>query len=240
LKTDQVKDVNLSELFKEIRNTLGFDKEITRIECFDVSHSSGTLPVGSCVVFGEKGKIKKDYRLYNISEKLGGNDIASMEELIRRRFKPGNTLQIPDLIIIDGGSTQLGRVNKIISSMNLKNILMIAITKGFKRKLTNDTIHFVEKKAIEVNKFSSSHLFLQRVRDEAHRFAIDNLKKKRVKLLTASSLKEINGIGGIRQKVLIRYFGSLKGISDASLSELRAVPGIGRNNAVSVYEALKK
>ncbi|MDG2060233.1 MAG: excinuclease ABC subunit UvrC [SAR86 cluster bacterium] len=240
-KTNQKNITNLGPLFNKLPLELGIKNKIARIECYDISHSSGNTPVGSCVVFGEGGKIKSDYRLYNISKSLGGNDIASMKELVRRRFKNKNSnLLNPDLIIVDGGKAQLNAVKTILNSMSLSSIVTLGISKGKNRKAENDILHIQNKSPILVNSSSKVHKFLQSIRDEAHRFAVENIRLKRKKGLKYSSLELIGGIGLSRKNALLRYFGSIERIKNASPSELGEVPNIGEEIALNIYNTFKK
>ena len=229
---------DLKNIYKLIGSDLGLKKPIKRIECYDISHSSGSTPVGACVVFGLHGKIKSEYRIYNISQELGGNDLESLRELVRRRYKRKQMLP-PDLIIVDGGRNQLNAVSSQLISLGLFDISVIGISKGHRRKSENDSLHLLPKLVLPINKTNKGHSFLQQIRNEAHRFAINNLKKKRVKLIRSSLLEEISGIGKAKKSILIRYFSSLEKIAEASLSDLEAVPGIGRDVAQSVYKTLK-
>ena len=232
--------LDFQKIFRDLALIINSSSDIQRVECYDISHLSGSTPVGSCVVFGTKGKINKDYRLYNIKEELGGNDSGSMKDLVKRRFKKGNKNTTPDLILVDGGPVQLNIVNSTLKEMGFSKTHVIALSKGHKRKSQNDSIHIIGKSRINLDTASQSHKFLQIARDEAHRFAIDNLKKKRVKLLKKSSIDEIPGIGQEKRRALIRYFGSVEKISYASISELEKVPGIGKIYARSISVAFKR
>jgi excinuclease ABC subunit C len=163
-----------------------------------------------------------------------------MKDLVKRRFKKGNKNLTPDLILVDGGPVQLNIVNTTMKELGFLKTHVIALSKGYKRKSQNDSLHVIGKSRINLDTASQSHKFLQIVRDEAHRFAIDNLKKKRVKLLKKSSMDEIPGIGQGKRRALIRYFGSVEKISYASISELEKVPGIGQVHARSISMAFKR
>ena len=227
---------DISWVLDDLREYLELNKKIKIIESYDISHHSGSNAVGSCVVYSAFGKLKDKFRLFNISKENAGNDIGSMKEVIRRRFSNQNLdLDFPSLILIDGGKTHLDVVKKTLEKMGIKDIEVISISKGARRKAEMDSIHRINKPARKVIKGSAPHLLLQEIRDETHRFAISNQKKKQSRLLTKSSLDLIKGIGETKKKLLLRYFGTLQQIKRASIQDLQKVPGIGIKTADLIY-----
>jgi len=230
---------DLSKTLFLLKEALLLEKVVRRIESYDISHHSGAGAVGSCVVYTSVGKLLKDYRLFNISNKNRANDVASMVEVIERRFKESSlNLDKPSHILIDGGKPHIDAVSRTLKNLNLKDIELISISKGARRKAELDSIHKINSKVLRVVQGSVSHLFLQEIRDETHRFAITNQRKKQLKLSLNSSLDEAFGIGSIKKKLLLRYFGSMEQIQRASLQDLVSVPMIGPKTAKLIYNYL--
>lgn len=210
-----------------------------RIECFDISHISGTETVGSCVVFGIEGAQKKLYRQYNIEGIEPGDDYAAMEQVLKRRYArlledDGN---IPDLLIIDGGKGQLARARAVLESLGLDAIPVMGVAKGPARRSGHETFVLGEREVRPGPHHSASHL-VQQLRDEAHRFAITAHRKRRQKRAQASPLEQIPGIGPKRRQMLLQHFGGLQGLQVASADELARVPGISPKLAERIAEHL--
>tara|TARA_X000000368_G_scaffold226576_1_gene178822 strand:+ start:4137 stop:5978 length:1842 start_codon:yes stop_codon:yes gene_type:complete len=223
-----------------LQEELSLTKKIDLIESYDISHHSGSAAVAGCVVYSKNGKEKNRYRLFNISKENSGNDIASMVEVVKRRFTDTNLdKEIPSLIIIDGGKVHLSHVTQELKRLGLKEISVISISKGVRRKLEMDSIHKQDDSSIKVSKGSLAHKFIQEIRDETHRFSITMQKKKQTKLSTASALDSLEGVGPKRKKLLIRYFGSVEQIKRASIIDLINIPGLGKKTAKSIYNQLK-
>ena len=231
--TDPHIDYKLEDLKKELQ--IG---EIETIESYDISHHSGKNAVGGCVVYNQEGKAKNLYRKYNISEKNSGNDIGSMLELIERRFSSTKKVNVPSLIIIDGGRTHLMQVQKKIKALGIPPMNVISISKGIRRKASFDSIHLTSGESKIVKENSVFHNFIQEIRDETHRYAISLQKRKSIKSSLGSSMDNLSGIGDSRKKLLLRYFGSMEQIKRASVDDLSEVSGIGRVTAKSIYRQL--
>ena len=231
---------DLSDIFNSLKEKLGLKKSFLRLESYDISHFSGDNAIGACVVYGPKGKLKKDYRLFNINKKNSGNDIASMQEVIERKFKKLDRQKkdLPILIILDGGLTHIRAVRKILKLLDVKSIALMALSKGARRKADFDSIHLEDGSKYRVNNNSKIDLFLQEVRDETHRFAISNQKKKQEKSFLSSSLEAIPGVGKKKQILLLRFFGSYDQIKRASPSDLQNVAGISLKTADKIYNFL--
>ena len=232
------KNTDISNTFVSIKDGLRLKNNIRIIESYDISHHSGSGAVGGCVVYSAKGKLKDKYRLFNISDLNKQNDIASMKEVLRRRFTSQDlNLERPSHILIDGGRAHLQAVESTLNDMNIIDIEVISISKGVRRKAEYDSIHKTDG-VFRILKGSYSHLFIQEVRDETHRFTITNQKKKQTKLSMKSALDNINGIGIQKKKLLLRYFGSVDQIERAGLQDLLNVSGIGRKTADLIYNYL--
>ena len=214
-------------------------KEINKIEAYDVSHISGENGVASSVVFSKSGPEKKNYRLFNIPNHLSGNDVGSLEHVLERRIKYFDDPKIrPDLLLIDGGKTQLKFVNSVLDKSKHRDLKAISIVKGSNRIRATETI-ISRDGILELDKNSKAFLILQEMRDESHRFAIQAQRKKKRKTISKSQLDSIKGIGNILKKRLLKKFKSIKNIKGANLADLMTVDGINEKMAKLILEKLK-
>ena len=221
----------------ELSTYLGI-KEIKKIEGYDVSHISSDNAVASCVVFSNTGPLKNNYRLFNIPNHLSGNDIGSLEHVIERRLKYYDDPNLrPDLILIDGGKTQLKFVQGVIDKSNYKSICVISIVKGYNRVRATETI-ITEKGILELDKNSKAFLILQEIRNESHRFAVLAQRNKKRKTIRKSKLDEINGIGPILKKRLLKKFKNIKAIQASNIEDLMTVKGINDKIAKLIEKSL--
>ena len=221
----------------DLSNYLGI-KNITKIEGYDVSHISGDNAVASCVVFSKTGALKNKYRLFNIPKKLSGNDIGSLEHVIERRLKYYDDPKTkPNLILIDGGKSQLKFVNKVINKSNHKDLKVISIVKGANRLRASETV-LSNKGIIELDKYSKAFLLLQEIRDESHRFALQAQRKKKRSKITKSELDNIKGIGNILKQRLLKKFKSVTKIKSTSTDDLMTVDGINEKIANNIKNFL--
>ena len=224
--------------FDDLKNKIGQKKDIKKIEAYDVSHISGNHAVASCVVYTNEGPSKKEYRTFNISKELSGNDIGSLEHVIQRRIKYYDNKEIkPDLILIDGGKNQLNFSHAVIENSGHADIKVISIVKGINRIRATETV-LSKDGIIEFNKDSKGYLLLQEIRDESHRFAIKAQRRKRNAKNRKSKLDNIEGIGEILKKRLLLNFKSLKNIKLAKIEDLMTVKGINVKIARSIKEKL--
>jgi excinuclease ABC subunit C len=244
-------DTHKSEgALKELSDALELQAPPTRIECFDISNTQGTNSVASMVVFINGVARKSDYRKFNIKSVDGPNDFASMREALQRRFRryfdskgaehqPGQKIDqsfsvLPDLLIVDGGKGQLGEAIGVLKEFDLFGQVPVC---GLAKQ--QEEIFLPARPVSILLPRSSQGLFLvQRVRDEAHRFAITAHRAKRAKTGIASQLDEIPGVGPTRRRKLLKHFGSIDGIRAASIDDIAAVPGVPREVAVSIKEHL--
>jgi excinuclease ABC subunit C len=219
----------------ELSNYLGL-KQIKKIEGYDVSHISGDKAVASCIVFSTNGPLKNSYRLFNIPNDLSGNDTGSLQHVMERRLKYYDDVDVkPDLILIDGGKAQLKFVHNVISKSKYKNLNVIAIVKGFNRIRATETI-LSKKGIVEIDKHSKAFLLLQEIRDESHRFALRAQRMKRKNNITKSKLDDIEGVGIILKKRLLRRYKSIKNLKLASIQDLMTINGISERIAKSIKE----
>ena len=235
--------INLSSKAGGKKRLLALKKELklesipTRMECFDISHTQGEATVASCVVFGLEGAIKSDYRRYNISGIVGGDDYAAMKQVLQRRFKRvlKEEAKLPDILFIDGGKGQVKQALDVMQELQIKSVDVIGITKGEGRKADLDTLT-IGKKRVELAAHSSALHLVQQIRDEAHRFAITGHRQRRQKARTRSPLEEIAGLGPKRRQNLLKQFGGMRAVTVASIDELSKVTGISRQLAEKIYD----
>ena len=226
-------------LLLKMADLLNLKNSPERIEVYDNSHIQGAYAVGAMVVSGPDGLMKSEYRKFNIKiSELGNRDDTSMmQHVFSRRFKKKNTqdLKIPDVIILDGGKGQLSVIQNYLHDIGYGNIPIVAIAKGEKRNSGLEKFYYKKNNELEISNNDPLRYFLQRLRDEVHRYVIGAHRQKRSKSLMSTRLDEITGLGGIRRKNLLMRFGSTKEVSKASVNELQKVQGISRNLAEQIY-----
>jgi len=231
---------NNKNLFEEISKKFNLKNNISLVEVYDNSHIQGTSSVGAMVTFGDEGFIKKRYRKFDIKTRNAEqDDYAMLREVLTRRFKRAilekeNYLTFPDLVLIDGGKGQYSAVREVLNELGLYDIPMIAIAKGKLRNSGNETF-FYNGKTFKFEKNDPTLFFLQRLRDEAHRFAINAHRAKRQKGIRRSLLDQINGIGSMRKRALLNHFGSAKAVESASFEEIKSVEGVEEKVAKKIY-----
>ena len=231
---------NVFSRFVDLQELLELEDMPKRLECFDISHTSGEATVASCVVFDTNGPLKSDYRRFNIEGVTAGDDYAAMEQALRRRYrrlKEGEAV-LPDLLVIDGGQGQLGKAAGVLSELQVDDIGLIGVAKGPTRKAGLEKILLYGQGELSVPATSGSMHLLQHIRDEAHRFAITGHRGRRAKNRRRSALDGIAGIGPKRKRELMAYFGSVATIKGAGSEEIAKVPGISQKLADDIYGAL--
>jgi len=216
------------------------NNNIDLIEVYDNSHIQGTDSVGALICFGNEGFVKKRYRKFNIKdEKITNDDYGMMKEVLFRRFskavkEKSGSLSLPDLILVDGGKGQYSVSREILNELGLHDLPILAVAKGKRRNAGEEKIYYEGKEYI-LNKNDPLLFFIQRLRDEAHRFAISTHRAKRKKNLSKSLLDQIQGIGKQRKRALLNHFGSARAVESASLDDLKAIEGIEDNIANKIY-----
>tara|TARA_B100001964_G_scaffold120746_1_gene134132 strand:+ start:2495 stop:4330 length:1836 start_codon:yes stop_codon:yes gene_type:complete len=231
---------NNKNLFEGISKKFNLKNNISLIEVYDNSHIQGTNSVGAMVTFDEEGFIKKRYRKFNIKiEKNMQDDYGMIKEVLNRRFKRAiqekeNYLTFPDLILIDGGKGQYSVARELLNDLGQHDIPIIAIAKGRLRNSGNETF-FYNSREYKFEKNDPTLFFLQRLRDEAHRFAVSSHRLKRSKGISKSLLDQIDGIGTVRKRSLLNHFGSARAVESASLEEIKSVEGVEEKVAKKIY-----
>jgi excinuclease ABC subunit C len=231
---------NNKNLFEGVAKKFDLKNVINLVEVYDNSHISGTNSVGAMVTFGNEGFVKKRYRKFDIKTKgAEQDDFAMLKEVLSRRFKraileKGNYLTLPDLILIDGGKGQYSSAKEVLDELGLHDLPMIAIAKG-KFRNSGDETFFYNGKSFRFEKNDPTLFFMQRLRDEAHRFAITSHRAKRAKGLSKSLLDQIDGIGSVRKRALLNHFGSARSVESASFDEIKSVEGVEEKVAKKIY-----
>jgi excinuclease ABC subunit C len=212
-----------------------------RIECFDVSHTAGEGTVASCVVFGPDGAHKREYRRYNIEGVTPGDDYGAMHQALRRhavRIASGERPR-PDLLLIDGGPGQVDAALSALAEAGVEGLALVGVSKGADRRVGQERLHRAgDPMPIVLEADSAALHFIQRVRDEAHRFAITGHRKRRARRYHESVLEAVPGLGPARRRALLTHFGGLQGVMRAGVADLEKVPGVGASMARSIYDHL--
>ena len=229
--------------FAALTELLSLDEVPARMECFDISHTQGERTVGACVVCDRQGPVKSDYRRFNIAGIAPGDDYAAMQQTLMRRYK--RVLQddgkLPDMVIVDGGKGQLGVAVRVFEELQISGlVVLLGVSKGPGRRAGEETFHLPghrrgAARAIIPGKGSPALRLIQRIRDEAHRFAISGHRGRRGKARSESPLQRIAGVGEKRRRNLLRYFGGLREIKRAGVEDLATVPGISPALAERIY-----
>lgn len=213
-----------------------------RMECFDISHMQGEGTVASCVVFGPDGPLKKDYRRFNIEGITGGDDVAAMRSAIERRYKRVRDGEVPapDVLWIDGGPTQLAVATEQLDALGFKELPVYGVAKGADRRPGQERIHRGRSHSAPLvpGPDSPALKLIQRIRDEAHRFAIAGHRRRRAKRFNESILEGVPGLGPAKRRALLQHFGGLQGVLRAGRRDLESAPGIGPTLAQNLYDVL--
>ena len=234
------------KLLQEVADLFELPEPPRRIEVYDNSHIQGTNALGAMIVAGPEGFIKGQYRKFNIKnpDTAPGDDFAMMREVMARRF--GRLMaddadqerdeNWPDLVLIDGGKGQMSSVMQIVRELGVEDVAFIGVSKGPDRHAGRETFHFPDGREFTLPVNAPVMFYLQRLRDEAHRFAIGAHRAKRSKAITVSPLDEVPGIGPSRKKALLMHFGTARAVRNASLEDLQKTPGVSAAVAQTVYD----
>ena len=226
---------------QSLQDLLSLPELPERMECFDISHTSGEATVASCVVFDQNGPRKSDYRKFNIGGITPGDDYAAMQQALERRYRrlQAGEGTLPDILFIDGGKGQVAQAMSVLSDLQVEGVEVIGIAKGVTRKAGFETL-LGGSTGVETQlpgDHPALHL-IQQIRDEAHRFAITGHRARRDKSRQRSALEDIPGVGAKRRRELLRHFGSAQGVMNANLEELRKISGISATMAETIYDHL--
>ena len=234
-----------AKLLADLAEVFELDGPPDRIEIYDNSHIQGTNAIGGMVVAGPEGFRKNAYRKFNIkrSDTVAGDDFAMMREVLERRFARAQAEDPdrskgdwPDLVLIDGGKGQVSASMEALEELGIEDVALIGVSKGVERDLGREIFHFPDGREKTLPYNSAALFYVQRLRDEAHRFAIGAHRQKRAKSMTASPLDEVPGIGPARKKALLMHFGTARAVRNASLDDLQRAPGVSEAVARVVYD----
>jgi excinuclease ABC subunit C len=233
------------KLLRGLAEAFDLDAPPKRIEVYDNSHIQGTNAVGGMIVAGADGFMKSQYRKFNIrgEELTPGDDFGMMKEVLNRRFKrllkedpDRETEAWPDLLLIDGGAGQISAVKEIMDDLGVEDVPFIGVAKGIDRDQGKEEFHRPGAQAFALQRNDPVLYFIQRMRDEAHRFAIGAHRNKRAKAVSATPLDDVPGVGASRKRALLAHFGSAKAVTRANLADLKAVEGVSEGLAQKIYD----
>jgi len=231
----------VDEMLLDLARELDLPEPPQRLECFDISHTGGEGTVASCVVFGPEGPLKKEYRRFNIRGVTPGDDYAALRQALERRYRHVRAGEVPapDVLLIDGGAGQISQVHEVLAELGFADLVLVGVAKGPDRRPGQERL-FVYGAGAPVT--PEAHLpaarLIQRIRDEAHRFAITGHRKKRARRYNESVLEVVPGLGPARRRALLKHFGGLQGVMRAGVADLTQVSGIGAALARSLYDHL--
>ncbi len=232
---------SLTVQLEQLQSVFALATSPQRIECFDISHTMGESTVASCVVFGIEGPLKADYRRFNIDGLAPGDDYGAMKQALSRRYariKRGE-VAMPDVLLIDGGPGQLAQAIHVLAEMEINGVTLIGVAKGADRRVGQERLFLAGQETATILPPDSSALHLiQRIRDEAHRFAITGHRNRRAKTRRESVLESIPGLGPRKRRELLKQFGGWQGVARASVADLGGAHGIGPQLAQAIFDSL--
>ena len=241
LKMRLATEAGIEAQLEALGTILGLAQAPSRLECFDISHTRGEATVASCVVFGREGAQKSDYRRFNLEGLTPGDDYGAIRQALTRRYKriKAGEGKRPDVLLIDGGPGQLHEAAKVLAELEVAVPCVVGVAKGPDRRVGQERLFLLGSEGPLILPPDSRALHLiQRIRDEAHRFAIAGHRARRAKARQASVLEEVPGLGPARRRELLKRFGGLHGVLGAGVEDLARVRGIGRRLAAAIYERL--
>ena len=232
---------DIEEMLRDLGELLGLEQTPQRLDCFDISHTAGEGTVASCVVYGPEGPIKKEYRRFNITGVTPGDDYGALRQALRRRYEriKAGELTAPDVLIIDGGLGQINEVYAELEQLGFAGQKLVGVAKGPDRKVGQERL-FVHGDPVPIVPGPDSQALrvIQRIRDEAHRFAITGHRKRRARRHNESVLETVPGLGPAKRRALLRHFGGMQGLLRAGVTDFEAVSGIGTTLARTLYDHL--
>ena len=241
LRMRRARKADIADMLGALGTLLGLGQAPKRLECFDISHTAGEGTVASCVVFGPEGPMKKEYRRFNITGITPGDDYGALRQALKRRYERVRAGEVvaPDVLLIDGGLGQINEVHTELAQLGFGDLKLVGVAKGPDRRAGQERL-FVHGSdaAIAPGPDSPALRVIQRIRDEAHRFAITGHRKRRARRHNESVLETVPGLGPAKRRALLRHFGGMQGLMRAGLGDLEAVSGIGTTLARNLYDHL--
>jgi len=231
----------VDEMLFDLARELDLPEPPARLECFDVSHTGGEGTVASCVVFGPEGPLKKEYRRFNIRGVTPGDDYGALRQALERRYRHVRAGEVPapDVLLIDGGAGQISQVHEVLTELGFPDLVLVGVAKGPDRRPGQERLFVYGVGApVTPEAHTPAARLVQRIRDEAHRFAISGHRRRRARRYNESVLEVIPGLGPAKRRALLKHFGGLQGVMRAGIADLTQVSGIGATLARSLYDHL--
>jgi excinuclease ABC subunit C len=241
LRMRRAQGEGVAEMRAALAAALDLPSPPVRMECFDISHTGGEGTVASCVVFGPDGPLKKEYRRFNITGVAPGDDYGALRQALARRYARvrGGEIPAPDVLFIDGGRGQIGEVRDVLAELGFADLTLVGVAKGADRRPGQERLFVYGEDSPRVLDPASPALrLIQRIRDEAHRFAITGHRKRRARRYNESVLEAVPGLGPARRRELLKHFGGLQGVLKAGVADLERAPGMGPALAQTLYDHL--
>jgi excinuclease ABC subunit C len=231
----------MDEMLADLADELDLPEPPARLECFDISHTGGEGTVASCVVFGLEGPLKKEYRRFNISGVTPGDDYGALRQALQRRYKHVRDGEVPapDVLLIDGGIGQISQVHEVLAELGFGDLTLVGVAKGPDRRPGQERLFVYGGTAPVIPQaHAPASRLVQRIRDEAHRFAISGHRRRRARRYNESVLEAVPGLGPAKRRALLKHFGGLQGVMRAGVADLTQVSGIGAALARTLYDHL--
>jgi excinuclease ABC subunit C len=231
----------MEEMLSDLSRELDLPEPPQRLECFDISHTGGEGTVASCVVFGPEGPLKKEYRRFNIRGETAGDDYAALRQALERRYRRVGEGEVPapDVLLIDGGLGQIREVHSVLETLGFADLALVGVAKGPDRRPGQERLFvYGAQTPITPAAHGPASRLIQRIRDEAHRFAISGHRRKRARRYNESLLEVVPGLGPAKRRALLKHFGGLQGVMRAGVADLTQVSGIGAALARTLYDHL--
>ncbi|MBS0377239.1 MAG: excinuclease ABC subunit UvrC [Proteobacteria bacterium] len=231
----------MDEMLADLARELDLPEAPQRLECFDISHTGGEGTVASCVVFGPEGPLKKEYRRFNITGVQPGDDYGALRQALERRYRHVREGEVPapDVLLIDGGLGQISAVHEVLAALGFEDLTLVGVAKGPDRRAGQERLFvYGLPGAVVPEGHGPASRLIQRIRDEAHRFAITGHRRRRAKRYNESVLEAVPGLGPAKRRSLLKHFGGLQGIMRAGIADLTQVSGVGETLAKVLYEHL--
>ena len=231
----------MDEMLSDLAEELDLPEPPQRLECFDISHTGGEGTVASCVVFGPEGPLKKEYRRFNVRGVTPGDDYAALRQALERRYKHVRDGEVPapDVLLIDGGLGQINQVHEVLAELGFGDLTLVGVAKGPDRRPGQERLFVYGANApLAPQAHAPASRLIQRIRDEAHRFAITGHRRRRARRYNESVLEVVPGLGPAKRRALLKHFGGLQGVMRAGVADLTEVSGIGAALARTLYDHL--
>ncbi len=231
----------MDEMLADLARELDLPEAPQRLECFDISHTGGEGTVASCVVFGPEGPLKKEYRRFNITGVAPGDDYGALRQALERRYRHVREGEVPapDVLLIDGGLGQISAVHEVLAGLGFEDLTLVGVAKGPDRRAGQERLFvYGLPGAVVPEGHGPASRLIQRIRDEAHRFAITGHRRRRAKRYNESVLEAVPGLGPAKRRALLKHFGGLQGVMRAGIADLTQVNGVGETLAKVLYEHL--